>query len=114
MDIGHLQVLEFEVIKRKKINPAISSPVRSEALQSNLSSSDFYSKVTAPAFETGRGTRSESIQRDRLIMGRWELQLDFQLQPTLLTETGSLKSHLVKDDFLGCLIKSSVTRCLLH
>ena len=73
MDIGHLQVLEFGVIKRKKINPAISSPVRSEALQSNLSSSDFYSKVTAPAFETGRGTRSESIQRDQANYGQMGL-----------------------------------------
>ena len=56
--------------QEKKINPAISSSVRSEPLQSNLSSSNFYSKVTAPAFETGSGTRSESIQREETNYGQ--------------------------------------------
>lgn len=56
--------------QEKKINPAISSSVRSEPLQSNLSSSNFYPKVTAPAFETGSGTRSESIRREETNYGQ--------------------------------------------
>ena len=69
MGLGHLQVLEFG-LSREKRNPAISSPVRSETLQSNLSSSDFYSKVATPAIETGSGTRSESIQREETNYGQ--------------------------------------------
>ena len=69
---GHMTPSSIRVwgYQEKKINPAISSPVRSEALRSNLSSSDFCSKVTTPAFETGRGTRSESIQREETNYGQ--------------------------------------------
>ena len=65
-----IRVWGYQEKKINKINPAISSSVRSEPLQSNLSSSNFYSKVTAPAFETGSGTRSESIQREETNYGQ--------------------------------------------
>lgn len=111
MDIGRLRILECRVIRGRDINLAISSLIRGETYYLQISLQKLFHQHLKLAFG-----QSQKEYKEKRLIPRAGPYCSFMSNPklTLLTETGSLKTGSVKDDFSGCLIKCSVAIYLLY
>lgn len=101
MDIGRLRILECRVIRGRDINLAISSLIRGETYYLQISLQKLFHQHLKLAFG-----QSQKEYKEKRLIPRAGPYCSFMSNPklTLLTETGSLKTGSVKDDFSVCLI----------